>query len=495
MGLGRSSIHCAYGAAFAACCALALTPVAALAQLPPSASPAPSPSPAAGPSSGASPTPAPSPSASPRPAGLRFSLDAHTTFVTQTTNGPGTQPPEGPGFAAGSPLSPLTPYDALSSNPMTPGNASESGLYLTPTYYFKRFEVGALLDAGYVNGSVTNAIYWGEPLPPELNPHLGSQVLPYRIVFPTHAGQDDGTAFGAGVQSVRVATADENLQFRAGWFDLTQSDRFIFAQPQLSQAPPALAATPPESLGDGAPSLDSWSAANSFYPLHGLDLTAKQGLATLEASDAALPSLPGTGARLTMGSFVIDHGEGTRYSAQLLHLTTGGALVPTTILFAQGVLVATPQGMLPSTAIGGQQQTIFGVRAAGHLERALDGVVEYGHSTYNAANVVRPGTGKPGNSYHGGLTHALGKGKVSLDLYRNEPFYAQAILPYGIPENVWSVAWSWPGQWLKSNYQLIDNSVANINRQGYRLKYASGSGPLEVRAQYARFDQIVIGAI
>jgi hypothetical protein len=65
-------------------------------------------------------------------------------------------------------------------------------------------------------------------------------------------------------------------------------------------------------------------------------------------------------------------------------------------------------------------------------------------------------------------------------------------LPYGVPENVWSVAWSWPGQWLKSNYQLISNSPVNINRQGYRLRYAlKGPGsPLDVRLTYANFAQI-----
>lgn len=450
----------------------------------PQASPAPTTAPAA------SASPSPSPSPSPRPSGLRFAFDAHTTFITQTTNGPGTQPPEGSGFATGSPISPLTPYDALSGNPMTPGNASESALYLTPTYYASRFDIGAVVALGYVQGSTTNAIYWGEPLPPAINPHLGSQMLPYRIVFPTHAGQDDGTAFVTGIESGRIATADGNLQLRAGWFDLTQSDRFVFEQPELSQVPPALAAAPPESLGDGPPSLDWWTPANNAYPLHGVDLFAKQGLATFELSDAALPSLPGTGARMTMGSLVVDHGEGTRYSLQMLHVTTGGAPVATTILFGQGTLLVTPQGDLPSTTIGGQQQTILGARAAFHLTRSVDGVLEYGHSTYAAEGVEEPGTGTPGNYYHGGFSHPFGRAAVSIDVYRNEPFYAQAILPYGIPENVWSVAWSWPGQWLKSNYQLIDNTEVNINRQGFRMKYKLGGGPLDVRAQFARFQQI-----
>jgi hypothetical protein len=427
---------------------------------------------------------------SPRPTGLQIRFEAHSTFVTQTTNGPGTQPPEGAGFAAGSPASPLTPYDTLSGSPLLPGNAGEAGMRLTPTLYARGWDLGLVLDAGYVRGSVANAIYWGEPLTPALDPHLGSQMLPAHIAFPTHAGQDEGAGFVAGVESGRIATSDGHFALRAGWFDPVQSDRFAFIEPLLSQQPPVLAALPPESLGDGSPSLDWWSPANNGYRLHGLDFTGKVGLATVELSDASLPSLPGTGARLTMGSLVIDHGEGTRYSLQALHVATGGAPVATTILFGQGALLATPQGMLPSTTIGGQRQTILSARGAFHVIRNLDGVLEYGHSTYDADGVMLPGTGKPGNYYHGGFSDHFGRATVSLDLYRNEPYYAQAILPYGTPENVWSVAWSWPGQWLKSNYQLIDDTAVNINRQGYRVKYALKGGPLEVRAQYANFGQI-----
>jgi hypothetical protein len=71
-----------------------------------------------------------------------------------------------------------------------------------------------------------------------------------------------------------------------------------------------------------------------------------------------------------------------------------------------------------------------------------------------------------------------------------EPRYATMILPYGIPENQWSAAFAWPGQWLKSNYQLIDNSVLGVNRQGYRLRYFLDGGPLEVHFEYTDLRQI-----
>ena len=150
----------------------------------------------------------------------------------------------------------------------------------------------------------------------------------------------------------------------------------------------------------------------------------------------------------------------------------------------------TSQGLLPFGMIGGQRETIYGLRGAFHLFGVADGVVEYGHSVYDADGVALPGTGRPGNYYHAGVTKTVRRATASFDLYKNDPYYATAILPYGTPENVWSVAWSWPGQWLKSNYQLINNYPVNVDRQGYRIKYQLNGGPLELHASYANFGQI-----
>jgi hypothetical protein len=433
----------------------------------------------------------PSPSPSPSPRGFAISVDAHTTFITDGTRGPGVSPPEGLGFAAGAPLSPLTPYDVFSSAPLTPGNASESAAYFRPSFTTPGLVFSATLGAGYVTGSTTAAAYWGEPLFDTLNPHLGFQQLGFRIAFPTHAGQDDGTGFAVSVLSGSVATTDGRMLLRGGWFDLQQSDGFVFTQPAVTNFAPAIAFATPETLGNGLPNLDWWQASDGVLPLHGVDGLFKEGLGTLELTDAALPSLPGTGAQLEVASFVIDHGEGTRYSADVLHVSTGGTLVATTVLYGSNATLAfTPQGALPSSLIGGQEQTIFGVRAAFHATKSIDGVAEYGHSTYAATNVAEPGTGQPGNYYHVGFTQNLAHANFGIDAYRNEPYYAQALLPYGTPENVWSVAWSWPGQWLKSNYQLINDFPVNINREGYRAHAAMTGGPVEVKVVYGNFGQI-----
>ena len=84
----------------------------------------PTPAASAMPAASTSPSPAASASPAPRPGSIRWSIDAHTTFVTQGASGPGTRPVEAAGFAAGDPLSPQTPYDVFSSAPLVPGNAS-----------------------------------------------------------------------------------------------------------------------------------------------------------------------------------------------------------------------------------------------------------------------------------------------------------------------------------------------------------------------------------
>ncbi len=449
---------------------------------------------APGPSSIPSPRPAATASATPTPApqyGVRLSGDGFVSFVDQAQSGPGLTPPEGPGFAAGATLSPMTPYDVFSSAPNVPGVAGVAQFDLRADYAAPEILASATLGIAYAGGSVQNAAYWTENLMPTINPHLGSQALPYQIAFPTHAGLDDGGAARVSLLSGSVGTADGELNLRAGWFDLVQNDKFVFVQPPLTNVTPNIGLQPAESLGNGPAALDSWPTAPVGLPLDGLDLVARRGVATLELTDAALPALPGDGAQLVLGSLVLDHGEGTRWSADLLHLSTGGATLSTTTMYGIGaVAVPGPQGPLPQSQLGGQQQTIAGVRGAFHPARGLDATIAIGRAWYDAQQVLEPGTQAPGGYYHLGLDHPFGRASVGVDAYRFEGRYASAILPYGAPENVWSVAWSWPGVWLKSNYQLNDNNTVGSNRQGFRIRYSLDKGPLEIHAAYARFLQI-----
>lgn len=461
-------------------------------QVAPSSIPTPAPSPAAS-ASPTNPPVAATPTPATRHLGLHASTDASLTFAGQNSAGPGRVSPEAAGFTGGSPLAPNTPYDLFSSAPQVSGNAGIGQLVTTADFTSRAFDVTLIAGAASTRGDVTTAAYWGENLFPTLNPHLGSQALPYTIAFPTHPGEYEANATRLSILSGGIATADGNLRVRAGWFDLLQTDRFVFAQPALTNINPAIAYAPAESLTDRLPALDSWQPASAALPLHGLDIIAKRNAATLELTNADLPSLPGEMARVSSASLIVDHGEGTRFSGQVLHAVTSGAPFVTTVPFGTDPnFTVTPQGILPTSILSGQRQTIAGVSGAFHAVPALglDGVIEIGRSWYDAAPVARPGTSAPGGYYHAGLIATRGRASASLDFYRMESRYATMILPYGVPENQWSVAFAWPGQWLKSNYQLIDNSVVGVNRQGYRLRYFIDKGPVELHLEYTDVRQI-----
>ena len=124
--------------------------------------------------------------------------------------------------------------------------------------------------------------------------------------------------------------------------------------------------------------------------------------------------------------------------------------------------------MLASSTLSGQQQTIAGASANVHVMPRwnLDGTVEIARAWYDAQNVAMPDSARPGGYYHVGLIKTLGRATASIDAYRMEPNYATIVLPYGVPENQWGAAWAWPSPWLGSSFQLVDNSVLGVNRQG-----------------------------
>src|SRR5690348_3293285 len=114
--------------------------------------------------------PAPSPSPLPTPH-VTLTVKGSNVFIDQATGGPGTTPPEASQFAHGSPISPMSPYDWLSSAPVIPGVAGIAQYEITGTYHGSGFDAAATIGLGGLTGSTTNALYWGEPLIPNLNAH------------------------------------------------------------------------------------------------------------------------------------------------------------------------------------------------------------------------------------------------------------------------------------------------------------------------------------
>jgi hypothetical protein len=488
-GAARSAV--VLGLLLPACAATALAQASPRPS--PNALPAASTKPSASPTaqSSASPTAQPSAAAA-RPLGLRFAATFAATFLNQNTSGPGQIGPEAR-FVTGSPVAPNTPYDNFSSAPLTPGIAGIPLNLTTATERTKTLDIAINAALEYVGGSITNASYWGENLIPTMNPHMGSQALPFAVTFPTAPGQDDGSNFRLSILGGSLGTADGNLALKFGYFDLTQTDRFVFAQPPLTSVNPAIAYAPAETLSSGLPGSDDFAPLSSQLPLDGADIVAKKGIASFELTTAALPSPPGLSARATIGSLVFDRGEGTSYTIEALHATTSGASFVTSVPSgADPQFFSTPQGVLTESTLSGQQQTILGASASVHVMPSwnLDGTVEIARAWYDAQNVAMPGTSQPGGYYHVGLLKTFGRATASIDAYRMEPRYATLILPYGVPENQWGAAWAWPAPWVGSSYQLVDNTVVGVDRQGYRIRYFVDKGPLEVHLEFADFRQI-----
>jgi hypothetical protein len=433
----------------------------------------------------ASPTPSPTPR-------LTVSANGSNVFVDQATVGPGSTPPEGPGFTKGSPLSPMSPYDWFSSAPVTPGIAGVLQYAVTGTYAFPTMSVSATLGLAEVTGSVSNALYWSEPLLPSINVHAESRAIPYAIVFPTHAGQDDASVFRANLLGVELASKDYGWRLRGGFFDLLQSDRFVFAPPAITSVTPSLGPTTAATLGPGMASIDAWPSSPTTLPLLGADAFAKYGAASLELTDALLPSLAGTSVHLAMGSLVLDRGDAGRFSVQLAHVWSDGNPILTTTYFGVSPQTyQTPQGRLFSSVLANQVETIGGARAFFHPAARWDVTSELGRAWYDAGLVANPGTQRFGNYEHFALARHIGADLATLEYHRFDPTYGTMILPYGVPENVWSAAWSWPGVWLKSTYQLVDNTVIGANRAGFHFKYDHTDKRLEAHADYGDWRQLV----
>lgn len=431
----------------------------------------------------------PSPSPTPR---FTASVNGSHVFVDQTTNGPGAAPPEAYEFARGSPISPMSPYDWFSSAPVTPGIAGIAQYVFSGAYHAPGMEFSAEFGVGGLIGSTTNALYWGEPLIPNLNDHDLARVIPYAIVFPTQPGHDDATVGSAQLLDAALTTPDGRWKLQGGYFNPTQSDRFVFAPPPITSQTPSLGPQTAETLGPGIPSIDAWTASATTLPLLGADGVYHEGDATVELSDALLPAPPNTTARLTLGSFAIDRGDYGRFSVEVLHAwTSGNPILSTTYYGVDRTLYPSALGRLFTSVLANQMQTIGGGRAFFHPAKGWDALAELGRAWYDAGLVTDPGTSRFGNYEHFSLAHHFNGDVATLEYHRVDPTYATMILPYGIPENIWSVAWAWPGVWLKSTYQLVDNSVVGANRAGFHFRYDHPGKRIEVHLSAGDWRQLV----
>jgi len=224
--------------------------------------------------------------------------------------------------------------------------------------------------------------------------------------------------------------------------------------------------------------------------LRGIDLSGDAGAISLEAADAALPAPPGTPARMETLSAGRSFAGADGWMVQWLHVNTGGdPIVTSTDFGAQRTIDVTDQGAFALSVLRGQRETIVGGHDTFAAPLGMEATIEGAFSAYDAEGIGARGTTHDGFG-HGRLSHRLGDGRIGVDYYRFGAGFATMVLPYGAPENIWSVAYSWPGPWLKSDFQLVDSSTAGVNREGPLFSYGRDSGRNQLYVTWATFRQI-----
>lgn len=434
--------------------------------------------------------PSPRPSATPVAGRLQLGGELRTVLLSQGAAGPGLTPVEGPSFANGAPAAPVSPYDPFSAAPLVPGNVVQDQLILQASWHGPGVTLSAIGGAEQLAGDRTNEAYWVEPLQPEDDPHLGSTATGYAVAFPTHPGTDDYEGVRAGLTQVSAAFDHGSLSIRAGWFDLAQSLGCVFSPPPATNALPSLVMRTPENLAPGPFALDAWDASPATLPMRGFDASGDAGGVSLEAADAELPSLPGTPARMETVSAARSFDDGTGWIVQWLRVRSGGDPIATSTDFgAAPTLDLTDQGVFALSVLRGQRETIVGARDVIDAPLGLQATLEGAFSGYHADDIGVRGTTHDG-FVHGGVTHPLGDATVGVDYYRFGAGFATMVLPYGAPENIWSVAYSWPGPWLKSDFQLVDSSTVGVNREGPLVSYHRDDGRDRLDVTWGDFRQI-----
>ena len=452
--------------------------------------------PALGYAQATAPSPSSSASASPSPSptpGFSLQVTGTNVVVSQSASGPGLSPPEAGSFINGLPLSPMSPYDWFTGAVESPGNATAFQYMVNATERTRDLSFTGAFAFGAYWGDVNNELYWGEPMFPTGDPHEGYSSLNYGINFPTHQGQVGLLGTQATLPySLGIESNDGAWKVIGGFFNLTQTDRFVFAPPAITSVDPSVGVATAETLGPGMPNLDSWNPSPTTLPLLGADATYTKGSVTAEASDSLLPVLTGMEARMLEGSIVDDRGAFGRFSAQAEQIDTAGTPIGTTTFFGTNqTLYPGAQGRLSTSTLDDQYQTIAGIRGLFHPLNNYDALIELGRAWYSVTTPDEPNTNRPGTWEHFAITrHFTDKLDAGVEYFRFDPRYATIILPYGIPENVWSVAWSWPGNWLKSTYQAVDNSTIGINRLGYRAHADYAAGKLELHADTYVWRQV-----
>jgi len=457
--------------------------------------------PLASPAPSGSPSPNPSPGPTKKPRRFSFTAAGFLSATDQQFVGPGTKPDVASLFESGSPVSPNSPYDLWSGAPLVTGIGFVNALVFSPSYVLSK-DLIATVNIGYgtINGQGNVAQYWGYQSIPPLNGQAGARYSAVGAAFPTHNGSDPETGALVSILSGSLHSADGSTNLRGGWFDLNQTEKYVFNPAPEPNSPPSTGVINPESLGDGPVASDYYQAPSATLPLHGGDFTYKHDTQTYELTVADLPTVPQTPVHLTLFSVDLDEGAGTRYGFAIAHAQSGGAPIQTSTLYGGIVepgcitlgIVPSYLGGLASSCLGGQIQTSFGASGAFPVGSSADAAVQIAHSSYAATGTIFGGDDAGGGYYYAKLHQGFASFDLTGELVRFEPNYSPLQVPYGIaPENLFSLPSRWPSPFLKSTYQLSDTSVTVPNRQGFRIAGSTQAvKKLDIRVQYGYFEQV-----
>ena len=414
-------------------------------------------------------------------------IDTFTSGTNQQFVGPGTTPAEGPNFAAGGQLGPGTPYDFFSGKPEVTGQGIDEVFDLTPMYAVtKAIDVSATVGFGAISGSGNVMNYWGDAMMPTLDPNQGRRAFTLTPAFPTHNGQDPIGATRLGFTQGSIAMHDGTGALTAGWLDLHQNVSWALSQAPWVSQPFALSPQIPGSIGDGPPTDDVLRNGNQFLQLSGADLWVKDSLATFEVTSADMPAPFGSPARILSGSFLLDHGNGLNYGAQLTSLTTWGPDTGNVLFGSNASLV----NGVPQSTVTGQHMLVFGAGASFPIA-TVDAQIHLGYSCYGASGTALSTPNcNSGNFYYGKLHHGFSHFDMALEGTYYGPTYAPAILDYGTLQNVWSYPAAWPGTTLRNTYQMVDAQGVGPNRIGGRVTATTIVAGVEFRFAFSQYQQI-----
>ncbi len=365
----------------------------------------------------------------------------------------------------------MTPFEWFTTNPLVPGVSGQAQYLVSGALHQGKYTFDASAMFAGVVGDPTNATYWGEPFLGTFDPLEGRSNLQVPIVYPTHQGYNDVLAGGLSFPySIDMHANDDRWRVTGGYLQTSSYDQFLFTQPPTSTFVPSITQQTFETLGPGLADISSWLHLASALPVLGADATAQVGAVSVEGTDALLPDPENTSVRMTGGNVVWDKGDRGRFSAGIVHVqSTGDPQAVPTLFGANPRTYNGAQGPVASSTLADQTQTLVGARAFFRPHKGYDALIELGRAWYNAGLVARPGTEAPGNFQHYQVTRHFNKDDYfGLEYYRMDPRYASMVLPYGIPLNVWGIAWAYPGPWLKGTYQLVNNTWGGENREGLR---------------------------